>query len=241
MQSAAASASCPSTGASGPCEASVHIVTADCSNMYKVLCGICPEAVRTLAAAKRLSPPLSKARRNLICDGVGEPCRTVCEAGMSIPARQNLQGEGKLVPRPIRGQSPDPWELFQLSNTGVLHIRSSPFVRLALLRSLPQRRRIMPEKGPAKPFSAPWRLTWAGRSYNPFSSSGSVVSRAEAILPRVRSPGSRAPRSKSEICTSWTPDCSARSICRQFRARRNFRIRSPVAAQMSFAMRSSSG
>ena len=123
---------------------------------------------------------------------------------------------------------------------GVLHIRSSPFVRLALLRSLPQRRRIMPEKSPAKPLSARCGSRGAGRRYNPFSSSESVVSRAEAILLRVRSPGSRAPRSKSEICTSWTPDCSARSICRQFRARRNFLIRSPVAAQMSFAMRSSS-
>ena len=64
------------------------------------------------------------------------------------------------------------------------------------------------------------------RRYNPFSSSDSVVPRAEAILLRVRSPGSRVPRSKSEICTSWTPDCSARSICRQFRARRSFLIRS---------------
>jgi len=137
---------------------------------------------------------------------------------MSTPVRQSLQKEGELVPRPFRGQSPDPWEWCQLSDTGVLHIRSSPFMRLTLLRSLRKRRRIMPEKGPEKPFSAPWRLTWAGRSYNPFSSSGSVVSRAEAILPRVRSPGSRAPRSKSEICTWWTPDCSARSICRQFRA-----------------------
>ncbi len=58
---------------------------------------------------------------------------------------------------------------------------------------------------------------------------------------RLRRPGSRVPRSKSEICTSWTPDCWARSICRQFQARSNFLIRSPVAAQMSFAIRPSSG
>lgn len=75
-----------------------------------------------------------------------------------------------------------------------------------------------------------------GQRYNPFSSSESVVSRAEAILLSVRNPGSRAPRSRSEMWTSWTPDCSARSICRQFRARRNFLIRSPVAAQMSLAI-----
>ena len=74
--------------------------------------------------------------------------------------------------------------------------------------------------------------------YTPFSSSESVVSRADAILPKVRNPGSRVPRSKSEMWTSWTPECSARSICRQFRARRSFLIRSPVAAQMSFAIRS---
>jgi hypothetical protein len=84
-------------------------------------------------------------------------------------------------------------------------------------------------------------LRQARQRCNPFSSSESVVSRAEAILLRVRSPGSRVPRSRSEICTSWTPDCSARSICRQFRALRSFLIRSPVAAQRSFAMRSSSG
>jgi hypothetical protein len=58
MQPAAASASCPSTGASGYCGASTHLVTADCSNMYTVLCGIRPEAVGTLEAAKRLSQSL---------------------------------------------------------------------------------------------------------------------------------------------------------------------------------------
>ncbi len=93
------------------------------------------------------------------------------------------------------------------------------------------------QTGPADSFS----IRWTGRRYNPFSSSEIVVSRAEAILLRVRSPGSRVPRSRSEMWTSWTPDCSARSICRQFRARRSFLMRSPVAAQMSFAMRSSSG
>lgn len=79
------------------------------------------------------------------------------------------------------------------------------------------------------------------RGYNPFKSSESEVPKARAILLSVRSPGSRVPRSKSEMWTSWTPDCSARSICRQPLARRNFLIRSPVAAQMSLAMRPSSG
>ena len=77
----------------------------------------------------------------------------------------------------------------------------------------------------------------ARQRYNPFSNSESVVPRAEAILLRVRNPGSRVPRSRSEMWTSWTPECSARSICRQPLARRSFRMRSPVAAQMSFAMR----
>jgi hypothetical protein len=77
----------------------------------------------------------------------------------------------------------------------------------------------------------------ARQRYNPFSNSESVVPRAEAILLRVRSPGSRVPRSRSEMWTSWTPECSARSICRQPLARRSFRMRAPVAAQMSFAMR----
>ena len=39
----------------------------------------------------------------------------------------------------------------------------------------------------------------ACRRYNPLSSSESVVPSAEAILLRVRNPGSRVPRSKSEI------------------------------------------
>jgi len=154
---------------------------------------------------------------------------------------KNLQGEGKLVPRPIHGQSPDPWEWFQLSDSGVLHIRSNPFVRLALFGVCHKCAGLCRNNVRQSRFQTLAAHSGAGRRYNPFSSSESVVSRAEAILLRVRSPGSRAPRSKSEICTSWTSDCSARSICRQFRARRNFRIRSPVAAQMSFAMRSSSG
>lgn len=75
------------------------------------------------------------------------------------------------------------------------------------------------------------------KDYNPLNSSEIEVPKARAILLSVRSPGSRVPRSKSEMWTSWTPDCSARSICLQPLARRNFLIRSPVAAQMSLAMR----
>ena len=72
-------------------------------------------------------------------------------------------------------------------------------------------------------------VSYPSAHYNPFNISDSVVSRARAILLSVRNPGSRVPRSKSEIWTSWTPDCSARSICRQLLARRNFLIRSPNA------------
>ena len=40
--------------------------------------------------------------------------------------------------------------------------------------------------------------------------------------------------------TSWTPECSARSIYHQPFARRSFLIRSPAATQMSLAMWTSS-
>ena len=45
----------------------------------------------------------------------------------------------------------------------------------------------------------------AGRRYNPFSSSESVVSTARAILLRVRNPGSRVPRSRWVMWTAGTP------------------------------------
>ena len=95
-----------------------------------------------------------------------------------------------------------------------------------------------PSTGPAAslsalgdPFDGP------RRSHSPLNTSDRVVPSALTILLSVRKPGSRVPRSRSEMWTSWTPECSARSICRQPLARRSFRMRSPVAAQMSFAMR----
>ncbi len=90
------------------------------------------------------------------------------------------------------------------------------------------RRRLFPTNGfVAGPESA----------QSPFSKSERFVPRAVATFLSVRKPGSRVPRSKSEMWTSWTPECSARSICRQPLARRSFLMRSPVAAQMSFAIR----
>jgi len=64
--------------------------------------------------------------------------------------------------------------------------------------------------------------------FTPFRNSLRDTSKAVARAAKWRSPTSRTPRSRSEMWTSWMPDCSARSICRQPLFFRSCRILSPT-------------